>query len=50
VRSQPKPMRGPTDDFTPIEFEFLKFVWIAKLQRDGYDVNDEFYNIVLARS
>lgn len=40
-------MRGPFDDFTPIELELLKHVWVAALRRAGFQVNDDFTYLVL---
>ena len=50
LRSAPENnMPQPTDDFTPIELEFLKWVWIWKLRAEGNQVGDDFRYLVLRR-
>lgn len=39
----------PTDDFTDIELEFLKWIWIWKLREEGCQVTDDFRFIVIGR-
>lgn len=42
-------MRQPTGDFTEIELQFLRHVWVWKLRGQGFTVDDELTRILLER-
>ena len=48
--AQTSPTRPQWADFTPIELEFLKWVWVWKLWAEGATVDDDLRHVVLAKT